>query len=263
MPNESSDVEHLKFLCQKIVQAYRIRLSCMKERHGILQILVKDFQHSLNDKKLMLRLKSLLSREYKLFQAVAVDERDMQTGIRRALAGLRYYQKSIQSLNNLPYAHGKINSEALAELLEHLIQFLTQLQTDLSTVEQRMANESVFLDKKDRVSFEQFIESWNREIDENAKLIAHFKNVLDKNAGVIKTLPGMQTIAKGALKGAGIGAFAVVPAASIGMAFQGSIVMALLVMAAIASVFRNSSEELVYLHKDRELIGYLQKVKHI
>jgi len=216
-------VEDLRVLCVKILQAYRIRLKCVNKREELLASLGNNFDTSIGydfDKisknpTFYTSLKNILAYEKMMLKAIKQNQSGVAQKIGIVMARLKQYKqffesKAVQKSELATYHYKKVPVGDIDKFLNEMINFVNSMQGDLLDIEKRIEMEENFLriqGGRTEESFKQFLQAWENEVNANEKSIALVEKVISRNfkllhwwetqgfGGVPMFFGGMQTMA--------------------------------------------------------------------
>jgi len=297
-----AELEQLRFFCKKIIQAYRIRLQCLRKRHEVLTELERDsrnkpdfrdiqnfkrvVKHGWNkDKhefKKVLRngdafysvLDTNLKRERKVLEIARREDVEAESNIVDVVKQLkRYKTKFGESMNTIVKdidleTGRRLSLSDIITFLTHMIRFLNLMNQDLAKIEVRIEVEEKFLRKKDSKHFDDFILAWEDEMKANVRLVKHFKKVLNSNKKVIKTgtREGETMLFGGGFGGivAIIGSLAIGgPGGPAGAIIGGGVGAVFVLIGFINYIGSIFNEELTSVYKDERLLEHLEEINAI
>lgn len=288
LEEEKERLKRLGYICKKILQAYRIRLSCLSKRHVVLKEIKRKFENIESFKKTVIKgwkpnqitlkkgdafysiLDTNLKRERKVLDIVRRSDVEGEEIIAQAIKELERHKDSFGGLGKEISLGGsrKLSLDSIEIFLEHMIQFLELMRKDLKKIEIRIAKEELFLKKENRNPeyFNDFILAWYDEMKANERLIEHYEIVLQLNREIMYEgeLPEPNMI----LTGAGLGSLAfsglnVFQRDTTDAIIYGAVGIALLMIHFVKFITAIKDKELVDVQKDKKLIKRLKKIKAI
>ena len=268
------DIENLRYICKKIIQAYRIRLMCFGRRHKLLVSIEHNFDNISKNPNFYSILDTNLKRERKVLEIARRGSEEAESNILYAIKQLEEYKKKYgvyAQETHLKRGHGpsgpRISGGDILKFLIDMIEFLNLMQNDLLKIEKRILVEENFLKKRNRNSenFDKFILAWEDEMKANEKLVKHFRRILRSNKKFIRygEREGKVLMTCGGLFGIGAAQVGVAIGSPIFAVGGGVIGVVYVMIGLLAYIDSFVHEELVNIYKDEKLLKHLEEVKAI
>jgi hypothetical protein len=264
------EVASLRFICKKTLQAYRIRLMCLKRRHNILESIEHNFSNISSKQKFYSQLETNLRREEKLLKIIKSDETGLESNLAYGISEIQRHTKRLNMkdsakissfLKDSPFKDIELTVGELKSFLINMVAFLKLTQKDLSKVESRMKLELEFLENKNSNNFKNFIGAWKSEVKANGKLLAHIKEVLRSNRKAIRVMdPMASSFSIGTGFGMGAGGVIAAGMGAPGTATSFACAFAIALLPLIVSLLKVYKDQLIQTDKDRELIKEIEKL---
>ncbi len=169
-----------QFMCNKVIQAYKIKLLNFRKRHELLLSIEHNFGNIPNNPRFYFILENCLKREKKLLDIIKGE--DAQIGNR-----LDYIIKEFKKAKFTYYGapSGVRSMYAWNSFIEDMDKFVKRAIGDISLMEGRMKIEEKFIERKDSKSFNNFIKAWEKEMKAHDRLAKHLNKVIRKNKTLI------------------------------------------------------------------------------
>jgi hypothetical protein len=207
MANTTQEINDLRLVVKKIIQAYRIRLTILKERHQLLTDIEHNFDNVIlkGKDKFYHLLESNLKRERKVLEIVRKEDEEGVDRLTYALNQLGKYMEFVE--NSIKKGYDKYDEHPtglirevdrfgawremklgdVKNFIKEVIKFLELMQRDIVNIERRIVVEENFLERRNSSSFDNFIQVWRNELKGNQKLINHFRKVLKRQKKLLNS----------------------------------------------------------------------------
>lgn len=213
----AKEIDGFKYVCNKILQAYRIRMKLFMRRHELVMSIEKNFDNVANNPKFYTSLDNILKKEKKLLEIIEGDEKKVGNNLVYALKQLKKYDHELGGeLNDirLPHVKKKISGKNVSIFLRRMISLLNKMERDLKIIEKRIHLENVFIKERNAKHFDKFIKAWNEEMKAYEKMLKDLKLALNTSKKLIVSTES--TLGDGVMNSGGVGLVGSV-AAGIGL----------------------------------------------
>ena len=244
------ELKQLQFLSKKALQAHRIRLKLMQGRRKLLEKIEHNFANIANNPRFYSTLDITLKREEQLLEIAKRSEKGEENILLAAIQRLRvYYRKYGNKDTPLTFFDidgKKISGSDAGRFIMSMIQFLEQINRDLSNVEQRMEIERRFIESKSPEHFKDFLDAWGREQESNNQTLQDYLRLIQNNDDVLRSpVRNMTRVWQGGVVGTafGIGGIGTLFVPKMGL--EGSIAVWLGGLLAVLAAWIDSEGELI------------------
>ena len=276
-------VGQVKNLCQNIGQVFRIRLMCLKKRHELLQGIASNFDNIPKRINFYKELETNLRREQKVIAALAPNAQTLN-GLLKKTIDFTDYVQNFYKVGPVKYNDSRIKLDDLEKLLTSINKFLAQAEQDIKLIQQRMQLEENLLreaensdpqgtnQSKARRAFNEFLKTWEAELQENERLVSKFITLTKSNLRIINQANQKSFLSEGERLtvsiGTGTAGYAAFAAILLNNPTRDQVELALaalVVPIAIATtilLYRTGDslgQSVIYFNQDKKLIRMLKR----
>jgi hypothetical protein len=189
-------VNEVRAYCEKTLQAYRIRLECLKRRHDLLQKAGGNFDLA-NNADFYNSLRNIISKEKQVLKIMESAQKDGFRSVDLVMSELRAVERELNDPQNkeaLWLAMRSVSKksgiseldspQAITEFLNDMYYFVHEIKHHLHKINSRIEEESRLLSMKikSKDQFDRFIMTWDAEMKENDKLLTTMKGIISKHS---------------------------------------------------------------------------------
>ncbi|MGV8086620.1 MAG: hypothetical protein ACP5N1_03245 [Candidatus Woesearchaeota archaeon] len=265
------EIEGLRYVSNKIIQAYRMRMELFIQRYNLLMSIDKNFDVISINPNFYAALDNILKKEEAILKIIKGDETKVGNNILYALEQLKKYNDSLgrrYGFNDKILEKGtkRLSGEDVSNFLQKMILFLEEMKKDLDGIEKRMEIEEEFIKKQTFEQFNNFILAWEDELKANDRMMKRFQSTLNSSQKIIRQweTEGYELLTGGPVGGffslmAGAGGFLTPALAVLG----GAVGVSMLMIGLVVYFGSLSKEGLQLVSKEQDMISNFKKKRII
>jgi hypothetical protein len=176
--------DELRNICRKISLAYRVRQDSISKRRRILEAMEKD--HSLDATE---SLKRILSKERKLLDILIKDEK---LGMTLVSYASQILTNAIENRHSIIVGGTIISDIELGQYFRNTKALIERMEKNAEHSKSRMNAELHMLKHNSDAHVKRFIRLWNKELDENTRLVVFFRETISRQRPLHSKILGLK-----------------------------------------------------------------------